>query len=68
MTHIIDSVRSITEPTLTEDEQDRVTRTMPVAFTPAVLVTCPYAGGGLAAGATIVGAYELGRAAGAGGK
>ncbi|GGW87992.1 hypothetical protein GCM10010297_06520 [Streptomyces malachitofuscus] len=66
MTHIIDSVRAITEPALTEGQKDRVTRTMPVAFTPAVLVTCPYAGGGLAAGAAVVGAYELGRAAGGG--
>ncbi|ESP95593.1 hypothetical protein B591_30368 (plasmid) [Streptomyces sp. GBA 94-10 4N24] len=64
MTHIIESVRSITEPTLTEGQKDRLTRTMPVAFTPAVLVTTPYAGGGLAAGAAVVGAYELGRAAG----
>ncbi|MHC3451542.1 hypothetical protein [Streptomyces prasinus] len=65
MTHVVESVRSITAPTLTEVEKDRVTRTMPVAFTPAVLVTAAYAGGGLAAGSAVVGAYELGRAAAA---
>jgi hypothetical protein len=64
MTQIIESVRSITAPNLSEGEGNRITRTMPVAFTPAVLVATPYAGGGLAAGAAVVGAYELGRAAG----
>lgn len=63
MSRIIESVRTATAPALSEGEGDKVTRVMPVAFTPAVLVVTPYAGGGLAAGAAAVGAYEAGRAA-----
>ncbi|MGW6598010.1 hypothetical protein [Streptomyces sp. NPDC055036] len=66
MTRIIESVRAITAPTLTEVDSNRVEPMMPVAFTPAILVTCPYAAGGLAAGGVTVAAYEAGRAAGAG--
>ncbi|MFB7053370.1 hypothetical protein [Streptomyces vinaceus] len=63
MNSITESVRVIADPTLSEDSGERTTRMMPVAFTPAVLVTTPYAAGGLAAGAAAVGAYEAGRAA-----
>ncbi|MEV8314030.1 hypothetical protein AB0Q95_07625 [Streptomyces sp. NPDC059900] len=66
MSRIIDSVRATTAPTLAEAAGDRVRPMMPVAFTPAILVTCPYAAGGLAAGGVTVAAYEAGRAAGAG--
>ncbi|MFE2945153.1 hypothetical protein ACFXKG_39920 [Streptomyces sp. NPDC059255] len=63
MSRIIDSVRMVAAPSLTEGEAYRVTKMMPVTFTPAVLAVTPYAAGGLAAGAAAVGAYEAGRAA-----
>ncbi|MEU6380127.1 hypothetical protein [Streptomyces sp. NPDC046909] len=63
MNQIIESARRSASPTLTEVEDDRVVRMLPVAFTPAAVALCPYAAGGLAAGAAAVGAYEAGRAA-----
>ncbi|KJY29458.1 MULTISPECIES: hypothetical protein [Streptomyces] len=63
MNRITESVRGIADAALSEDTGERTSRMMPVAFTPAVLVVCPYAAGGLAAGAAAVGAYEAGRAA-----
>ncbi|MFJ3932653.1 hypothetical protein [Streptomyces sp. NPDC090029] len=63
MNQIIESARNSASPTLSEIADDQVVRMMPVAFTPAVVALCPYAAGGLAAGAAAVGAYEAGRAA-----
>ncbi|PZT75937.1 hypothetical protein DNK56_21325 [Streptomyces sp. AC1-42W] len=59
-------MRTVTTPTLTGDAGISLKPMMPVTFTPAILVTTPYAAGGLAAGAASVAAYEAGRAAGAG--
>ncbi len=64
MNRITESARKAASPALSEVESDKVVRMMPVAFTPGVVALCPYAAGGLAAGAAVVGAYEAGRAAG----
>ncbi|MEV7616402.1 hypothetical protein [Streptomyces sp. NPDC089799] len=66
MNRITESVRVIAGAPLSEDTGERTSRMMPVAFTPAVLVVCPYAAGGLAAGSAVIAAYEAGRAAGKG--
>ncbi|WJV51691.1 hypothetical protein [Streptomyces flavofungini] len=70
MTAITESVSAISTPVLTENGPGSSNNKpiQPVTFTPTVLALCPYAGAGLAAGAATVGAYEAGRAAGAGGK